>query len=806
LHQTAATPLRHEEIAPGAPGKPQKWMPSSKSGVGTALPGECRVWFTLLRGFVSEVFWPRVDRAAMRSLRLIVTDGRDYSCDELDGVDAQKSYLESGVPAYRVVNRCGQRRIQIEKEIICNPFRDALLIRVRFVPLVGSLEDYHLYAHLEPHLCDGGEDNSAYLGEFKGVPLLCGQKKDAVCALATTASWLRRSVGFVGASDGLSDLKEHGRLTSIYDRADHGSVALTGEIDLQRSGGEFLLALTFGSNEAEAGHHAIASFLDGFDACKRKYIDDWKRWQATVPPLSHRRKDNIDLFRVSTMVMRLHEAHQFPGGAIASLSVPWGEVRKKAESVGYHVVWPRDLSQRAGAMLAAGAHSAALDTLRYLWTTQEADGHWPQNMWLDGSACWTSLQMDEVALPILLADLARREGRLKPDDQPWLWNMIRRAAGFIVRCGPGTREDRWEQNSGYSPYTVATQVAALVIASEWASRGGCQDISQFLLETADAWNAQIEQWTYVSGTELCRRVGVDGYYIRIAPYDVDGNADPTGLAKIANRKPPFNRIPAADVVSPDGLALVRYGLRRPDDPRILNTIRVIDAALRTDTPGGPVWRRYTYDGYGETEAGEPFNGIGLGRGWPLLTGERAHYELASGHVEQAQRLRNAMEYFSNEGGFMPEQVWDAPDLPQKRLYFGRPSGSAMPLVWTHAEYVTLLRSLRDRRVFDTPPQVRARYALGNAPAHYEMWRPNLRICAIPAGRALRIATASPAEVRYRIDNGADQQQSTHDTQLGLHAVDISAAALSSGKVIRFTINAQRPFEGDDRDFLVRIKS
>ena len=323
MHDIAVSQLHHEEVAPGAPGKPRKWMASCKSGVGTALPGECRVWFTLLRGFVSEVFWPRVDRAAVRSLRFVVTDGRDYFCDELDGIDAQTSYLAGGVPAYQVVNRCRQGRFRIQKEVICNPWRDALLIRVKFIPLVGSLEDYHLYAYLEPHLCDGGEDNSAYVGEFKGVPLLCGQKSDAVCALATTASWIQRSAGFVGASDGLSDLRENKHLTRIYDRADHGSVALTGEFDLQRSHGEFLLALSFGSNEAEAGHHAVASFLDGFDACQRQYIEDWKCWQASVPTLSHRQTGTIDLFRVSTMVMRLHEAHQFPGGAIASLSVPW---------------------------------------------------------------------------------------------------------------------------------------------------------------------------------------------------------------------------------------------------------------------------------------------------------------------------------------------------------------------------------------------------------------------------------------------------------------------------------------------------
>ena len=184
---------------------------------------------------------------------------------------------------------------------------------------------------------------------------------------------------------------------------------------------------------------------------------------------------------------------------------------------------------------------------------------------------------------------------------------------------------------------------------------------------------------------------------------------------------------ASHLVSPDALALVRFGLRAADDPRIRDTAKVIDALLKVETPSGPSWHRYNDDGYGEHEDGSPFDGTGIGRGWPLLTGERAHYELAAGRVENAKRLLAAMESFANEGGLISEQVWDSPDIPERELHFGRPSGSAMPLVWAHAEYLKLRRSLRDGRVFDLPPQTVQRYLTEKTVSPRMVWRFNHKI-------------------------------------------------------------------------------
>jgi glucoamylase len=204
-------------------------------------------------------------------------------------------------------------------------------------------------------------------------------------------------------------------------------------------------------------------------------------------------------------------------------------------------------------------------------------------------------------------------------------------------------------------------------------------------------------------------LGIEGYYVRIAPKSVDGAAPFDGTIVIKNQPIETALRPASATISPDALALVRFGLRRADDPRILNTITAIDHLLKVDLPAGPSWRRYNGDGYGEHADGSAFSGTGIGRAWPLLTGERAHYEIAAGQLDAASGLARTMERLSSAGGLIPEQVWDGEDIPERELYRGKPTGSAMPLVWAHAEYLKLRRSLADGAVFDRPPQTVARY-------------------------------------------------------------------------------------------------
>lgn len=799
------TSLPDSTFAPGWPGITPRWTSSAKSGVGTAIRSNGRIWFSISHGILNEVYYPRIDQACTRDLGLIVTDGKGFFSEEKRHTLHEIVPFADGVPAFRLANVCREGRYRIEKEILADPAREVVLQRIRFAPLKGNLSDYSLFAVLAPHLGNAGGGNTAWVGEVKGRPMLFAERNGTALSLACSTDWLRRSAGFVGVSDGWCDLKMHNRLQWNYGRAENGNVALTGEIDLVSSEGLFVLALGFGHTFGEAAHRAAASLLDGFDQAAFDYCSEWEDWQRTLRPLQRTEPEGRDLYRVSTAVLRTHESSRIPGGLIASLSIPWGFSKGDGDLGGYHLVWPRDLVESAGGLLAAGASDEGRRVLRYLAITQEADGHWPQNMWLDGTPYWNGIQMDETGFPILLMDLANRCGALDQADLDLLWPMVLRAAGFIARNGPVTQQDRWEEDPGYSPFTLAVEIAALLCAADLADRHE-PALAAYLRETADAWNAAIEHWTYVTNTELARTVGVDGYYVRIAPPDeADAASTAGGFVPIKNRPPGEGCAEATHIISPDALALVRFGLRSAKDPRIVNTVKVIDSLLKLDTPRGPLWSRYNCDGYGEHEDGSPFDGTGIGRRWPLLTGERAHYELASGRPEEAEALTAALSHFANVGGLLPEQVWDAADIPDRELFFGKPSGSAMPLVWAHAEYIKLCRSLADGKVFDMPPQPVQRYQVLKVDSPHAIWRFNHKCLTIPAGKCLRIEVLQPAVIHWSPDGWLTAMDTqTKDTGLGLHLADLPTEASLVGARLDFTFYWPLANHWEGSDFAITV--
>jgi glucoamylase len=796
----------HAIQAPGHPGLPPRWTSSAKAGLGTARNTVSHVWFTLSHGIFNEIYFGHVDRACVRDMGLIVTDGAGFFSEEKRNTTSQLSFITPGVPAYRLANTCHEGRYRIEKEVVTDPHREVVLQWTRFVPTRGTLSDYHLYVMIAPHLGNRGWGNSGWLGDFKGIPVLYAYRDHLALALASSVPWLHRSVGFVGASDGWQDLAQHRTLTWHYERADNGNVAMVGEIDLQVADGEFVLALGFGHSTVAAAHRAIASLHDGFDSARADYIKGWQAWQEPLLHLDAEDPGPRDLYRVSTAVLRMHEAKHFPGGTIASLSIPWGNAKGDEDLGGYHLVWPRDQVETAGGMLAAGANEDARRVLYYLRTVQEDDGHWPQNLWLDGTPYWNGIQLDETALPILLVDLCRRHHAIDDKDLQRLCSMVRRAAGFIVRNGPVTQEDRWEEDAGYSPFTLAAEIAALLVAADLVEIHHQTGMAHYLRETADAWNAAIESWTYVTGTDLARQVGVEGYYVRISPPEIaEAGSLTQGYVPIKNRPVGKDHELAEHIISPDALSLVRFGLRDAHNPRIVNTVKVIDTLLKVDLPGGPCWRRYNNDGYGEHEDGSPFDGTGVGRPWPLLTGERAHYELAARRPDEARRLLRAIEAFANDGGLIPEQIWDGPDIPERELFTGRPSGSAMPLVWAHAEYIKLRRSLRDGHIFDMPPQTYQRYVVEQRSSPFAIWRFNHKARLMSAGKILRIEGLSRAVLHWSVDGWRTCQDTpTRDSGLGIHFADLPTQRLPLGSRIDFTFYWPDENKWEGRDFQVTV--
>jgi len=407
-----------------------------------------------------------------------------------------------------------------------------------------------------------------------------------------------------------------------------------------------------------------------------------------------------------------------------------------------------------------------------LATSQSDDGGFAQNSWVDGTPFWSGIQLDEVAFPILLAHkLWRSDGLREFDPYP----MVLKAAAYLTRQGPATRQERWEEAAGYSPSTLAVYIAALVCAANFAADRGDSDSERLLLQVADWVEANIETWTVTNEGTLLE--GVRRHYVRLNPFQ-PGDPLPVGDAgqlalTVKNRAVGLDSsYPAREIVDPGFLELVRYGIRAADDAIIRDSVRVVDATLKVDTPSGTCWRRYNNDGYGQREDGGPFVGSGKGRGWPLLTGERGHYELASGR--DATQYVRWLEGFATPTHLLPEQVWDEDDRPEQHLKRGRPTGSAVPLLWAHAEYIKLLRSVREGRGFDLIPEVADRYIRSRSVLHnVQVWSIQHPSGSVQRGRTLRIHSENAFEVHSSLDNWATTTD-THSTStnLGIDYCDI----------------------------------
>ncbi|GAA4313715.1 glycoside hydrolase family 15 protein [Compostibacter hankyongensis] len=789
--------------APGSPGIPARWTSSAKSGLGKAINAASDVSFTVSHGIINEIYFPWEDVACTRDMGLIVTDRKTFFSEEKRHAEHRIKMIGDGLPAYRITNTCLKKRYRIVKEVMTDTIRNTLVQRVSFRALKGKISDYGLYVLLAPHLGNQGSENSGWCGDYKGVSMLFARRDNLTLALACSSPWKKQSVGFVGFSDGWQDLMQHKQMEWEYRNAGPGNIALTAQADLEASGGELLIALGFGYTENEAAHYARGSILSGFDEIREAYLGEWRSWQKSFSPPKPAGSPAGKLFRISASVLRIHEAKRARGGIIASMSVPWGEAKGDEDIGGYHLVWPRDLVESSGGLLALNAKQDTLRILTYLMVTQEADGHWAQNMWLEGTPHWKGIQMDQVALPILLIDLCRQNHVLKPARIHRYWHTVKKALSYLVQNGPYTEQDRWERAGGLSLFTLAAEIAALLAGADFAEENNEPAMAAYCRETADCWNAHIERWTYITDTDISRSSGVEGYYIRLNPTGADMEALRDQRVRVENHPEESSTVLLSELISPDALALVRFGLRAPDDPHICNTVRMIDKYLKVDTPTGPCWHRYTHDGYGEHEDGSPYDGTGIGRAWPLLTGERAHYEIAAGNIEGARELAKTMESFSHNGLF-PEQIWDAADIPDRELFFGKYSGSAMPLVWAHAEYIKLCRSLKQRKVFDMPRHARERYLHNQRPSAVEIWRFERPLEKINKNSILRIETHAPARIHWSADGWQTTQDAlTQYTGLGIYFADFPGNAIT-GPALVFTFYWMDADRWEHKDFAVEI--
>lgn len=773
--------------APGHPGIAPTWTSSAKDMVGCAF-GAPRLWFTTGYGILNEVYYPRVDLPQIRDLGFIVADGEGFWVEVKRLWNYRSVQPGPGIPAVEIVHQ--HPRFSLRLRIAPDAERDVLLLEVSLDGDAGLRP----YALLAPHLSGSGNDNTALAGRYRGRGILWADQGPFALALAAVDerqrdAWGRLSAGYVGTSDGWQDFSRNGVMTWEFDSAGPGNVALTGALPRRAT-----LALGFGTSRESAATLAFSALTEPFVQAWEHHVAAWRAWQGRLHCPGDLPAAVRDQVSTSAMVLRVHRDKTYPGALVASLSIPWGNSHD--DLGGYHLVWPRDLVESAGAFLALGEVDKARSILRYLIATQNEDGHWAQNQWLGGKPFWSGMQLDEMGFPVLLAAaLAERDalGAVEVRD------MARRALSFIAANGPATDQDRWEEDAGLNTFTLAICIAALV--------GGAQFLDEparsFALALADYWNAHVEDWASARGTRIAKESGVDAHYVRIAP-------PPTGeLGASLRRVLPIKNLtrdpglPAAEQIGTDFLQLVRFGLRRADDPLVRASVTTVDRFLKADTPNGPAWRRYTCDGYGEHADGSPFDGTGQGRPWPMLTGERGHFELAAG-VDPLPYLE-AMAAMAGKGGLLPEQVWDRAAIPERNLYPGKPTGAAMPLVWAHAEFIKLVASRALGRPFDALQVVRERYRGQCCAASRAFWSQRLPARALKAGQALSVCLPAPATVHWGVDGWRTVADTpTRASGLGVQVADLPVDNLSAGQRVDFAIRWSAPERWEGQDFRVEV--
>lgn len=785
----------------GKPGIEPRWTRGDKEGVGTAYNSSSRVWFTLWRGILTETYYPTVDRPQLRDMQFLITDGSSFFHEEKRDLIGKTALKSCGIPVYRVTQKDPDNRYRIEKEIMSDPHMGVVLQHVRIVRNENYKGPLHLYVLCAPHLNVGGSDNTGNVIDVNGRKILEAEKDGYFLSLAASVPFARCSVGYVGSSDGWTDIHSNLRMTYEFDNAPSGNIALTGEIPEGTE--DFVLALSFGNTLHASVTKILQSLNENFDDLKSRFESEWDRAFNGIHDLSAVSSDGGDLFRSSYAVLMTHEDKTFEGALIASLSIPWGEASFDQNRGGYHLVWPRDMYNSSTAVMACGNTDLPARTLIYLSVAQSEDGGFSQNFWITGEPYWKGMQLDETAFPVILAwRVLNQRGPMKFDPT----EMVRRAAAFIVKHGPATQEERWEECAGYSPSTLASNISALICAADLIEKAGDKKSASYLRDYADFLYTHIERWTVTHEGTLVP--GIRTHFVRILPVDImnpEASEDlENAYVQLANIQPgEQSRFPAKEIVDGGFLELVRYGIFAPDDPLIVDSVKVIDRILKVETPYGVTYHRYNHDGYGQRDDGTAYSVWGRGRAWPLLTGERAHYELALGR--DVKEFEKAMVGFSGDTKLLPEQVWDSEDLKQKHMELGKATGSARPLAWAHAEYLKLLRSMKDGRVYDLLPPVYSRYAGSSRKIRpIEIWKFNRMPSTVRKGEKLRIQAYSRFSLRWTVDGWVTMEDTiSTEVDLGFSYVDIDTGKMNTDEIV-FTFHWVDSGNWEGRNFSVKV--
>jgi glucoamylase len=683
--------------APHSPGLAATFSGGDKDGFGTSRTNESKVWYTLNGGALTEIFYPRIDTPATRDTQLAVSDGKTFTEREDTHTDSKVELADERSLVYRQINTAKSGKYRITKTYVTDPARSAVLVDIDFESLTG--DPYTVYVLHDAALGLNGNDDT---GRTEGGGLVANDTSLA-SAVVASSGLTKTSTGYVDRSDGWSDVRDDHRMDWSYSVDDPGNVGQIGQTRLTGvgDGRRMTLALGFDKDTAGALTAAREALKGGFPSARRAYAAGWHEYLGGLRPVPKSAAKWHAAYNASTMLVAAHEDKTFRGGFIASPGRPWAWANELQHLPVYIGVWSRDLYQIATSLLAAGDTGAANRALDYLWNVQQRpDGSFPQNSRLDGEHVFGGLQLDEVAFPIVLS---HQLGRTGGED----WQRVRKSAEFLLAKGPRTDQERWENIGGYSPATIASEIAGLVLAADIAEKNKASGDAKRYLDTADAWQRDLNKWTLTTTGKLSK----DPYYLRITD---DGDGDSGKKIQISDGGPLIDQ---RRVVDPSFLDIVRLGVKSATDKNVISTLKVIDKQLKFESDNGTFWRRASYDGYGERRDGtqwEPVptgSGETLGRGWPLLGGERGEYELAAGKSAQS-RLDDMARVADDTGAYvMAEQVWDhqKPGGTGDQFVPGENTLSATPLAWTHAQFIRLAVSIDAGRPVETPQLVACRY-------------------------------------------------------------------------------------------------
>jgi glucoamylase len=710
--------------APNPPGISSVWTPGSKDLIGTAASRLSKVYFTAANGMLTEVFYPSPDTVQNIDMEFLVEDAA-RTLGPADGEEKLQRHqsvrlVDKRAMLWETTIMANNGNWRITKRIFTDPGHSTLVERVRFQVLQRgkSVRDFNLFVLNHPGIENaGGDDNSRTVEEGNRIMLAAWKPNAAASALGVSAPWKRKgaramvSNGFVGENDGWTDLfggADDRTMDWQYAAARRGNVAQMGCLDFGTNDGSsvsFDLVLGFGGNVEEAMANANATLSSDMNQLEKTYTTQWNTYCAS---LNDQGGTADDQYYLACMTLKSVQDKK-NGAMVAGLGIPWGTSSGDENNGGYHLVWARDLFKFASALITAGDRASANQALDFLFNVQmqtndsenpySRRGRFPQNTFDNGKPYWPGTQMDEASMPIILAWKLHRID---------LWPKIKTAADFVASNGPATGEERWEEMGGYSPSTIAAEIAGLVCAADMASQTGYTNDAERYLHTADAWRNNVVNWTFTTNGFY----GDKKYYIRI-----DQNRDPNDDAGLffGNGAEEHD---ARSVVDGGFLELARLGVLSPNDWTIRETLPKYDSLLMQGIPGkGTAWFRYNCDGYGEYNDGSPYKNGGRGRLWPIFTAERGIYEISStGNGAAGQPYLAALKHFSSPAGFIPEQVWNVSvnvagwetDTPSNDTP-GTATGSMRPLSWAMGEYVNLLAAIKNGSN-DAPSVVTRRYS------------------------------------------------------------------------------------------------